>query len=472
MRIGFCPSRYQQIREMSQSNELNLSVDSSAIGFDYKMTMDIMHEPGRNVELAATAFFCLAILHTFVSAKIGHLAHHYPKDSPKERLFHLLGEVEVVFGLWAAVFLVAMCFMTGVSDAVDYVESLDFTEPAFVFIVMAMAATRPILFAAEEVIRVVARVLPLPPAPAFYWVCLTIGPLLGSFITEPAAMTVTAVILLRVFLTKDVSKRFRYVTLAALLVNVSIGGTLTHFAAPPVLMVADIWKWDMDFMFRHFGWKSMVATCIIASYSTWRLRAELQGIALNNKLRQNIENLPHPPLWLTISHISFLCASVFMAHHMSVFIGIFLLFMGLTMVTHYYQTALQYDKSLLVALFLGGLVILGRLQAWWIEPILGSFSDFHLYLSTILLTAITDNAALTYLGAQVPGITMELKYALVAGAVTGGGLTVIANAPNPAGFAILKGTFRDKVINPGTLFAYALIPTLIAAACLWYLPSI
>jgi len=432
-----------------------------------------IEQPGESVKYLATVLFALAILHTFVSAKIGHLAHKYPKDSPKERLLHLLGEVEVVFGLWAAIFIISMCFITGVDEAVAYVESLNFTEPAFVFVVMAISATRPVLFAAEEIIRNVSRVMPMSPTVSFYWVTLTVGPLLGSFITEPAAMTVTAMILLRVFLSRDVSRRFRYLTLAALLVNVSIGGTLTHFAAPPVLMVASTWGWDLKFMFVHFGFKSMLAVFLIASYTTWLARKDFGGILLVNKQRPSATNeKPLPPYWLVLSHIGFLGAVVSMAHHPTVFIGIFLLFMGLTMVTHYHQTSLQYDKSLLVALFLGGLVVLGRLQAWWIGPILQGLADEHLFVLSTMLTAITDNAALTYLGAQVPNLSMDLKYALVAGAVTGGGLTVIANAPNPAGFAILKGTFRDGVINPGTLFLYALIPTLIAALCLWFVPSL
>jgi len=434
------------------------------------MTIGIL-EPVGIVKYLATFFFAVAIVHTFISAKIGHLAHRYPKDSSRERLLHMLGEVEVVFGLWAAVFLFVMCFVSGVDATVQYVESRDFTEPAFVFIVMAMAATWPVLYASNEAIKLIAKLLPLPAVASFYWATLTVGPLLGSFITEPAAMTVTSMILLKFFFRQSVSMHFKYVTLAALLVNVSIGGTLTHFAAPPVLMVADIWGWDLDFMFRHFGYKSAIATMLISSYATIMVRREFSSISFAEGAVATGADKPHPPCWLIVLHIAFLGASVFMSHHMAVFVGIFLLFMGLTMVTHFYQTSLQYDKSLLVALFLGGLVVLGGLQSWWIDPILRGLADEFLFISTALLTAVTDNAALTYLGAQVPGITMDLKYALVAGAVAGGGLTVIANAPNPAGFAILKGVFKDGVINPGTLFLHATIPTIIAAICLWFFPS-
>jgi Na+/H+ antiporter NhaD/arsenite permease-like protein len=96
-------------------------------------------------------------------------------------------------------------------------------------------------------------------------------------------------------------------------------------------------------------------------------------------------------------------------------------------------------------------------------------SGAKLYFGATALTAITDNAALTYLGSLVEGISDELKYALVAGAVTGGGLTVIANAPNPAGAGILQSAkaFGGTGISPLGLFLGAVPPTLVAVAFFW-----
>ncbi|MNE51832.1 hypothetical protein D3C80_1464790 [compost metagenome] len=86
------------------------------------------------------------------------------------------------------------------------------------------------------------------------------------------------------------------------------------------------------------------------------------------------------------------------------------------------------------------------------------------FFGATALTAITDNAALTYLGSLVEGLSDEFKVALVAGAVTGGGLTVIANAPNPAGVSILRGKFEGSTINALGLLIAALPPTLVAVA--------
>jgi predicted cation transporter len=157
-------------------------------------------------------------------------------------------------------------------------------------------------------------------------------------------------------------------------------------------------------------------------------------------------------------------------HHPVVFMGIFLYFLGLTLVTRQYQDELQLKGSLLVAFFLAGLVVLGGPQRWWLEPLISRMNPLPLFLGTTLLTAFTDNAAITYLGAQIPNVTEAFKYALVAGAVSGGGLTVIANAPNPAGFSILQPKFDPEGISPMRLFRAALVPTLIAMACFWLLP--
>ena len=85
-----------------------------------------------------------------------------------------------------------------------------------------------------------------------------------------------------------------------------------------------------------------------------------------------------------------------------------------------------------------------------------------LFLTSTVLTAFNDNALITYLASLVPNLDESLKIAVVAGAVTGGGLTVIANAPNPAGQALLN-RFFDGAIRPVGLFLGALPPTVIAA---------
>ncbi|WP_120404538.1 putative Na+/H+ antiporter [Halobacteriovorax sp. BALOs_7] len=433
-----------------------------------------------NLQLVGTILFACAILHTFLVSKIQHLAHKYPEGSMMENLLHFLGEVEAVFGMWAAAFIVYYSATQGfavyddqhkvVGGALKYLEQdVNYTEAAFVFVIMCMAGTRPIIVLAEKIIGMIAKVLPFPGKMAFYISALIIGPILGSFITEPAAMTVTALILLDYFFSDEkMSMKFKYATIGLLFVNVSIGGTLSHFAAPPVLMVAGKWHWGFMHMLTNFGYKATISIIIGTLVIAFLFKNELAG---KLEIKEKSENWLAPTWWMTLIHIIFMGLVVFSAHHMVFFLGLFLFFLGFTTVTNEYQDQIKLKESLLVGFFLGGLVTLGGQQGWWLQPILTQLGDFVLFVGATSLTAITDNAALTYLGTLVE-LTDSAKYNLVAGAVAGGGLTVIANAPNPAGFGILKGTFGKDGINPGKLLLGALFPTILAMVFFQILPNL
>jgi hypothetical protein len=420
------------------------------------------------IQLAATIIFAVAILHTFLVSKFAHIAHKYPEGSMGENFFHFMAEVEAVFGMWALVFILFVMAVSGTHAPVEYLESLNFTEPGFVFVIMAMAGTRPVIKLAEKIIVAISRVIPISPKMAFYITALVIGPLLGSFITEPAAMTVTAIILLKNFYSKEMSTKLKYATIGLLFVNISIGGTLTHFAAPPVLMVAGKWGWGMSHMFLNFGYKAAISCLISAISVAFMFKKELTG---DFQLRADNTEKMLPPVWVTLVHLIFLALVVVNAHHMVVFMGLFLFFLGFTIVTKEFQDEVQVKSSLMVGFFLAGLIVLGTEQKWWLQPLISSLSDQVLYFGSTALTGITDNAALTYLGSLVE-LTDSAKYFLVAGAVTGGGLTVIANAPNPAGYGILKDSFGSDGISPLGLLKGALYPTFIAILCFELLPHL
>lgn len=414
------------------------------------------------IELIGAALFAIAILHTFATRFFEHLAHTRPTHAG---LWHLLGEVEVVFGFWAMVLMIAMFAIIGASAATEYIESRNFTEPMFVFAIMVIAGTRPILRTATAAVGLIARAAPLPGSMASYFTVMALVPLLGSFITEPAAMTLAALILRDQFFSRGLSTRLKYATLGVLFVNISIGGTLTPFAAPPVLMVAGKWGWDINFMLAEFGWKAAIAVSINALGVTLAFRRELAAITT---AKASSADEAVPP-FLTLVHIAFLCGVVVFAHHPPLFLGLFLFFLGISHAYARHQDRLILKEGLLVAFFLAGLVVLGGLQQWWLQPLLMSMSSDAVFIGATALTALTDNAALTYLGSLVEGLSDDFKYALVAGAVTGGGLTIIANAPNPAGTSILKGSFDDEAVNPGGLLLAALLPTLVAGLAFRFL---
>ncbi|KWT82849.1 MULTISPECIES: putative Na+/H+ antiporter [unclassified Variovorax] len=413
--------------------------------------------PHHTIELIAAALFAIALIHTFAAKQFERLSKRFPGHAG---VFHLMGEVEVVFGFWAIVLVLVMAAISGGDQALAYAESRQYTEPLFVFVVMVVAASRPILQAVIGAIDLLARRLPVRTSLATAWLGLAAVPILGSAITEPAAMTIAALMLAPQVFRQDLPERVKYLALGVLFVNISIGGTLTSFAAPPVLMVASTWGWDSWFMLVTFGWKAAIAVLVNATVATAVLRSHLSAAPApaNSAAREKV------PLLVMAVHLGFLVGVVVLAHHPVAFLGLFLMFLGFTQAYERHQSPLIIKEALLVAFFLAGLVVLGGMQQWWLQPIVSGMSPQALFFGATALTAVTDNAALTYLGSLITGISEPAKYSLVAGAVAGGGLTIIANAPNPAGVALLKRGFSDETISAGGLLLGALFPTLVAVA--------
>jgi hypothetical protein len=450
--------------------------------------------------LVATAIFLLAIGHTFMTAKFRHWAHeveHKHREDLRKRaassdtdndedgqvdevsfkgqMLHFLGEVEAVFGLWAVVLLWVLTFDKGWFTALGYVDQkVNYTEPMFVVVIMAMASSRPILLFARASLQKLAAFGKKSVA-AWWLTILIVGPVLGSFVTEPAAMTISALMLARQFYDLKPSTKFAYATIGLLFVNVSVGGTFTHFAAPPVLMVAGKWGWDMPYMFEHFGWKALIGIIISTGIYYVIFRKEFAGMDERAKaaLAKNgpVNDGDPVPFWITLVQMGFMAWTVFVAHHPALFISGFLFFLAFAQATAHHQAKIDLKPPLLVGFFLAGLVTHGGLQGWWIEPVLKSLGEIPLFIGATILTAFNDNAAITYLATLVPGFTEQLQYAVVAGAVTGGGLTVIANAPNPAGQSILQRYFPEGV-SPMGLLAGAVGPTLVMSACFMLLGTL
>lgn len=502
------PVETYEALEAERAHELGLAADELGLGEILKVR--IAADP---FNLVATLIFFAAVAHTFLATKFNKLAHQF-EQAHRERmnrdqkfyvlgkepvsfratLFHFLGEVEAIFGIWLIPLLACMAIMEpeGLLTAAHYIDSRNYTEPMFVVIIMAIASSRPVIQIAETSLRKVASIGKRTPS-AWWLSILIIAPLLGSFITEPAAMTIAALLIGQQFYHLDPSPKLKYATLGLLFVNISVGGTLTHFAAPPVLMVANSWHWNLPYMFTHFGWRAVLG--VIVATTVYFLVFRKEFTALNQKARElesstSDEPEPEPaPIWVILVHLAFVAWTVLTLHHPAFFIGGFLFFIAFTMATHHHQLEIRLKSPLLVGFFLAGLVTHGGLQGWWISPVLGMLAEIPLFIGSTILTAFNDNAAITFLASQVPAFSPDqfltghwvsktgealataqgLEYAVVAGAVTGGGLTVIANAPNPAGQSILSKYFKNG-ISPLGLLLGALFPTVVMAACFMILP--
>lgn len=431
------------------------------------------------LNLVATSLFLLAILHTFLAPRLLAASHHLRERLAREsadrgeseaphsfrvEVLHFLGEVEVVFGIWVVPLVVAISIARGSRAAEAFVGGVNFTEAVFVVVIMAVASTRPVLRVAEGILGAFARLGGGTPL-AWWFSILTVGPCLGSLITEPAAMIICALLLGRRVFDLDPSTRFRYGALGLLFVNVSVGGTLSHFAAPPVLMVASRFGWGFTHMLGRFGWKAVLGIVVSTALYAVVFRAEFGALKERTAAApaDGDEGRRPIPKAVTAGHLAVLALAVFAAHTPAVVIGLFLFFLAFHQATAPYQDPMDLRAPLLVGFFLAGLVVHGALQQWWIASVLGRLDALALMGGAVVLTAFNDNAAITYLASLVPDLTAHARYAVVAGAVAGGGLTVIANAPNPAGQSVLARYFPEGV-SPLGLFLGAAVPTLLMTA--------
>lgn len=447
--------------------------------------------------VVATLIFICAIIHTFFAVPLTKLSHKVQHDhdaevrrekeslgesayatdmvSFKATLLHFLGEIEAIFGIWVLVLIGATLYFYNVEAVESYMSHVNFTEPMFVVVIMALASTRPVLNFAEDCLRFFAQFGKQSPS-AWWLSILIVAPILGSFITEPGAMTIAAMLLAKKFYRLKPSPRFAYATLGLLFVNISVGGVLTNFAAPPVLMVAKKWELTTPEMFIHFGGKAILGILLSTTIYFLFFRKELrqmtdQLVDHDNDGKGDLQDQHRPiPFWVTAVHLLFMAWTVFFAHYPELFIGGFLFFLAFRQGTAHYQHAVNLRGPILVGFFLSGLVIHGGLQGWWLAPIISSLNEIPLFFGSTILTSFNDNAAITFLASQVDGLDAGSKYAVLAGAVTGGGLTVIANAPNPAGQALLSRFFGDGV-SPAKLAAAALIPTAVVALFMLLMPD-
>jgi Putative Na+/H+ antiporter len=437
------------------------------------------------LNLIATVIFALAITHTFLTAQFQRRSRSFehrllsleeeaadpnialPEEKRDHLVFwaqfyHFMGEIEAVFGIWLIPLFLAIILFKGWGTMVDYVGHVNVADAVFVVVIMAISGSLSILRLAETAISQVAKLGRSSPA-ALWMSILTIGPILGSFITEPAAMTICALLLRHRFYNLHPSGRLKYATLGLLFVNISVGGTLTHFAAPPVVLAASAWKWTMPFMAANFGWKAVIAI-IVSNVLYWlAFRKEFNRLRQEQREFRDEEDRRRVPWSITVIHLLFLVWTVLNAHYPVLVVLGFLFFLAFVSATRHNQQGIALRPPLLVGFFLASLVIHGGCQSWWIGPVLKELSEWPLMICATVLTAFNDNAAITYLATLVPGFPDASRYAVMAGAVTGGGLTVIANAPNPAGQSILASRFGEAGISPLGLLLGAIVPTMIVA---------
>jgi len=468
---------------------LPLSVYQNKPGQDLQSLLlsRIEQEP---FNLVASLIFMLALIHTFASGLILRLAKRLQtkefqqnaenpaeqqgeavkkssqKLSVKVATLHLFGEIEIVFALWAAILGAFFVYFINWASFLSYLENqVSFTEPVFVVVIMAVCSTRPIQNFSERLLKKVSGVfarLFKTKMGAFWFVTLFFGSFLGSLITEPAAVTIVALMLGQYFFPYTQNQKLKYFTLAVFLLNISLGGTLTHFSAPPIFIVAETWGITTPYIFEQIGLRSLGVVFFVTLLGLGIFYKEFKKIDQQSDWQKK-KSKP-VPLWLILVHLLFIAWIVFNAHHPVVFVATFLFFLGFLEATQTYQNRLDLKGPLLIGLFLAGLVVHGGLQSWWLEPLLGDVGKTQTFFTAIFLTSFNDNAAVTYLASLLPDFSVNLRLAVLSGAMVGGGLTVMANAPNPTAFNLLARYFPGQRIGHFRFFLYA-VPLMLVAVC-------
>ena len=419
--------------------------------------------------------FICAVCHTFLAHQFTLLAkrvaaRHARREGHKKGEVSFLaetltffGEIEIVFALWVIPLVLLIISFFGWDDVVGYLDSRIYVEPLFVVVIMSLASTRPIIKMAEWGAEIVAGLLGNGFG-AWWLTILTIGPIVGSIITEAAALTISALLLQRQLYIFGPTKRLAYATLGLLFVNFSVCGVLTNFAAPPALTLSRCWGWEEWDFFGQFGFPVLLGLFLVNTLTFFVLRRDF--VLLKKNKPKEIVDLDKDkskgpvPVWITICHLLFITGVIISAHFPPIFMGIYLLFLGFHQATRHHQFLLDLKRPLLVGLFLAGLVIHAGFQGWWIEPLLGDLEFGELMLAASALTAFNENSTVAALACLLNDLTPQLRYAIVSGLVAGGGLTVIAHAPNPAGQSLLRKYFKGG-ISPWNLFVAALPPTIV-----------
>jgi Na+/H+ antiporter NhaD/arsenite permease-like protein len=146
--------------------------------------------------------------------------------------------------------------------------------------------------------------------------------------------------------------------LGLLFVNVSVGGTLTHFAAPPVVIVASHWNWDLLFMMQNFGWKAVIAILVSNFLFFLFFRKELTRLAAEPDAEEPVQERREVPWSIIFIHLLFLAWTVVNAHYPTLIIFGFLFFLAFVTATRRSQHQIALRQALLVGFFLGSLVFI------------------------------------------------------------------------------------------------------------------
>ncbi|WP_213357473.1 putative Na+/H+ antiporter [Chlamydiifrater phoenicopteri] len=418
--------------------------------------------------------FSLSLVHMFltpyfykVCENYAHKKMVYPEQREKygvlSELFKILSRVELVFILWSAPLFFWFLITEGTRLSIAYFSSRNYIFPFFVVVIVLFIESRPIVYLGERLLSKIANFGKKSPA-AWWWTILLVSPFITPLIKETGTMVLACVLLVAKFFPFSPSKKFSYATAGLLFSNVSIGGMLFPITSRAVFLINSKLRWSAVFVLKYFSWKAFLAILVSTTIYYLIFRKEFQAFPSTIPSRKTSEAVPW---WVVVVHILFLVAVIFVRHIPVILVGVVLTFLGFRALTIMYQSPISFTKVGMVGLFFSGLILFGDLQEWWVLALMEKVSyEGHMIISFIM-SMFLDNALVNYLIFKLPSANDCYHYLAISGAMSAGGLTLMANVPNIIGYLLLRPSFKVRSVSLVWLFVAALPPAVISALIFW-----
>lgn len=441
--------------------------------------MDVSHYSSP-LRVGAAVFFFLSILHTFCTPffyKRFQICQHKKMIFPEKwrkylwlsESYRLLSSVDVIFIFWSVPLFLWFLYSEGYAEAIDYFNHRNYLFALFIMIMLILLESRPIVYLSECIFLTIAKIGKQSPK-CWWWTLMLGAPFSAILLKETGAMIIAATLLVRYFYKFAPSLRFSYATMGLLFSNISVGGLITDISSRALLLVSPALKGEQEFVIRHFSWKAVIA--IFLSTTTYYLMFRKEFDHFPKVVKNASIADERVPIWLICLHVLFVAAIMSVRSVPLLMIGILILYLGLHQFTIFYQNSIRVTKVCCVGLFYAGLLILGGLQEWWMLVIMHRMSDFGYMFTSYILSMFLDNVLVNYLVHNLSVATDCFLYLVIAGCMSAGGVTILANAPNIVGYLIIKPFFPTSPVSLGRLFVFALGPSLIALMTFWALKDI
>lgn len=429
------------------------------------------------LQIGALACFILSIVHIFMIPVFARLYRNYqnkriafPEDWKRflwlGEWYRLMSTIELVFLLWSVPLFFWFLYTEGYKGTMAYLNTRNYTFSMFIIVMWLLLGSKPISYAVEHAFAKIANIG--RQSPKSWWLTVMfVAPLSTIFLRETGAIIIATTLLAKYFYDLSPSTRFSYATMGLLFSNVSIGGLLTTSSSRSLSMILRTLRWDNYEVMTHFGWKALLAICLSTTVYYYLFRREFHHFP--RKIEHIINAGRKIPIWIICVHIAMAFAAMRFRSAPVLMGGVCIFYVFFHRLTVFYQNKIDFWKVCCLGVFFIGMSFVGGLQEWWILKLVKNSSDFGYMWAAYILSIFLDNVLVNLMMHDLPVVTDCYLYLVVAGCMSAGGLTLIANTPNIVSFATLRPFFQKPSFSFWKLFLASLFPSVLALMLFWLL---